>query len=188
MKFPVSRRFEGNHRVIKFLALGAQNRLNDDVPAAIRAARHADAITAFGTFKEITAAHKPFFGSLSGATADSGTVRWGAVTDEPAREDARPTKDSTCLYSVTARPSSLFASLRAKTGGLAGTRTLDQCLKRALLYQLSYQPLKEHHPKKAAKTRKVFPGLTTGKMTRYIDFPARPGRFAVCFFTVSGLK
>ena len=25
-------------------------------------------------------------------------------------------------------------------GGLAGTRTLDQCLKRALLYQLSYQP------------------------------------------------
>ena len=27
-----------------------------------------------------------------------------------------------------------------KTGGLAGTRTRDQCLKRALLYQLSYQP------------------------------------------------
>ena len=27
-----------------------------------------------------------------------------------------------------------------KSGGLAGTRTLDQCLKRALLYQLSYQP------------------------------------------------
>ncbi len=27
-----------------------------------------------------------------------------------------------------------------KNGGLAGTRTLDQCLKRALLYQLSYQP------------------------------------------------
>ena len=27
-----------------------------------------------------------------------------------------------------------------KTGGLGGTRTLDQCLKRALLYQLSYQP------------------------------------------------
>src|ERR1035438_7654601 len=26
-------------------------------------------------------------------------------------------------------------------GGLAGTRTLDQCLKRALLYQLSYQPI-----------------------------------------------
>ena len=28
----------------------------------------------------------------------------------------------------------------AKGGGLAGTRTPDQCLKRALLYQLSYQP------------------------------------------------
>ena len=28
----------------------------------------------------------------------------------------------------------------AEIGGLAGTRTLDQCLKRALLYQLSYQP------------------------------------------------
>ena len=27
-----------------------------------------------------------------------------------------------------------------RCGGLAGTRTLDQCLKRALLYQLSYQP------------------------------------------------
>ena len=25
--------------------------------------------------------------------------------------------------------------------GLAGTRTQDQCLKRALLYQLSYQPV-----------------------------------------------
>src|SRR5262245_31019583 len=29
---------------------------------------------------------------------------------------------------------------KKKSGGLAGTRTLDQCLKRALLYQLSYQP------------------------------------------------
>jgi hypothetical protein len=27
-----------------------------------------------------------------------------------------------------------------RSGGLAGTRTPDQCLKRALLYQLSYQP------------------------------------------------
>ena len=27
-----------------------------------------------------------------------------------------------------------------ENGGLAGTRTRDQCLKRALLYQLSYQP------------------------------------------------
>jgi hypothetical protein len=31
-------------------------------------------------------------------------------------------------------------SIGFKNGGLAGTRTLDQCLKRALLYQLSYQP------------------------------------------------
>jgi hypothetical protein len=29
---------------------------------------------------------------------------------------------------------------RFESGGLAGTRTLDQCLKRALLYRLSYQP------------------------------------------------
>ena len=28
-----------------------------------------------------------------------------------------------------------------KSGGLGGTRTHDQCLKRALLYQLSYQPI-----------------------------------------------
>ena len=30
--------------------------------------------------------------------------------------------------------------LTKKSGGLAGIRTLDKCLKRALLYQLSYQP------------------------------------------------
>src|SRR5487761_2427429 len=30
--------------------------------------------------------------------------------------------------------------LVTKHGGLGGTRTLDQCLKRALLYRLSYQP------------------------------------------------
>ena len=30
----------------------------------------------------------------------------------------------------------------SESGGLAGTRTPDQCLKRALLYQLSYQPTK----------------------------------------------
>lgn len=39
-----------------------------------------------------------------------------------------------------------------ENGGLAGTRTLDQCLKRALLYQLSYQPAflapREFHPKR----------------------------------------
>jgi hypothetical protein len=32
-------------------------------------------------------------------------------------------------------------TVSAKAGGLAGTRTPDQCLKRALLYQLSYQPI-----------------------------------------------
>ena len=30
--------------------------------------------------------------------------------------------------------------IKKKSGGLGGTRTHDQCLKRALLYQLSYQP------------------------------------------------
>ena len=62
------------------------------------------------------------------------------------------------LHSVSTRQPSLLPSRRAKAGGLAGTRTLDQCLKRALLYQLSYQPLKGHHPKKAAPTRKIIPG------------------------------
>src|SRR3972149_5016852 len=33
-----------------------------------------------------------------------------------------------------------------RDGGLAGTRTLDQCLKRALLYQLSYQPTRIAFP------------------------------------------
>ena len=35
---------------------------------------------------------------------------------------------------------SLFTLFKAKAGGLGETRTLDQCLKRALLYRLSYQP------------------------------------------------
>src|SRR6185312_1615210 len=34
-----------------------------------------------------------------------------------------------------------LASRRAKVGGLGETRTLDQCLRRALLYRLSYQPI-----------------------------------------------
>ena len=41
------------------------------------------------------------------------------------------------------RPVTMFR----KNGGLGGTRTLDQCLKRALLYQLSYQPVSEGREK-----------------------------------------
>ena len=37
--------------------------------------------------------------------------------------------------------------------GLAGTRTRDQCLKRALLYQLSYQP----NRKEAKRSRPAVP-------------------------------
>src|ERR1039457_1854047 len=39
------------------------------------------------------------------------------------------------IFTQNVSPSHLL-----KGGGLAGTRTLDQCLKRALLYRLSYQP------------------------------------------------
>ena len=60
MNFLLQRRFEFNHGVIEFLAIGAQDGLDGDVPAAIRAAGHPRAITAFGTFEEIRAAHKPF--------------------------------------------------------------------------------------------------------------------------------
>jgi len=60
MNFLSGRRFEFNHRVVKFLALSAQDGLNGDVPAAVLATRHPCTITAFGTFKEIAAAHKPF--------------------------------------------------------------------------------------------------------------------------------
>src|SRR5882672_800080 len=50
-----------------------------------------------------------------------------------------------------------FASLRsAKAGGLAGTRTPDQCLKRALLYQLSYQPNRAQKNRVKPPKRKIF--------------------------------
>jgi len=58
MIFPSRRRFEFSYGVVKFLAVGAQDGLDDDIPAAIRAARHPRAITAFRTFEEIRAAHK----------------------------------------------------------------------------------------------------------------------------------
>ena len=45
-----------------------------------------------------------------------------------------------------------------KSGGLAGTRTPDQCLKRALLYQLSYQPTKGNYDNSHARTHKIFRG------------------------------
>ena len=48
------------------------------------------------------------------------------------------------------------AERRAKAGGLAGTRTLDQCLKRALLYQLSYQPTRVGQNSGFASRRKNF--------------------------------
>ena len=43
-----------------------------------------------------------------------------------------------------------------ENGGLGETRTLDQCLKRALLYRLSYQPAKDNHPNSCAVSRKIF--------------------------------
>lgn len=65
MNFLSGRRFEFDHRVVKFLALTAQDGLNDDVPATVLATRHPGAITAFGTFEEITAAHKAVYQCVS---------------------------------------------------------------------------------------------------------------------------
>ena len=47
---------------------------------------------------------------------------------------------SESMREACARPFSTSSLKPTIDGGLAGTRTLDQCLKRALLYQLSYQP------------------------------------------------
>ena len=60
MKSPVDRRFKGNDRIIKFFAVGTEDGLDNHMPAPIRATRHPRAVTAFGTFEEIRAAHKPF--------------------------------------------------------------------------------------------------------------------------------
>jgi hypothetical protein len=43
-----------------------------------------------------------------------------------------------------------------KAGGLAGTRTPDQCLKRALLYQLSYQSSRAQENRLKPPKRKIF--------------------------------
>jgi hypothetical protein len=59
MKFPMGRWFESNHCVVKLLAVRAQDGLDNHMPSAIRPARHAGTITAFGTFEEIRATHKP---------------------------------------------------------------------------------------------------------------------------------
>ena len=63
------RRFELNHCVVEFLAIGAQDGLDGNVPAAIRAARYPRAITASVTFEEIRAAHKPFADTVYSAAA-----------------------------------------------------------------------------------------------------------------------
>jgi hypothetical protein len=67
MNFLSGRRFELKHRVVKLLAVHAQYGLDGGVPAAIRPAGYAGAITAFGTFEEIRAAHKSFANPQLGA-------------------------------------------------------------------------------------------------------------------------
>jgi hypothetical protein len=59
-----------------------------------------------------------------------------ATDCHPLRKEAR-TVILRCVYACFPR---------IPSGGLAGTRTLDQCLKRALLYQLSYQPAPARDP------------------------------------------
>jgi hypothetical protein len=58
----------------------------------------------------------------------------------------------TVIFSTAIR----FHFRKSGAGGLAGTRTLDQCLKRALLYQLSYQPPKGIILKKPQKLARFF--------------------------------
>jgi hypothetical protein len=53
----------------------------------------------------------------------------------------------------------IFTSFKAKAGGLGETRTLDQCLKRALLYRLSYQPNRAEENRLKPPERKNFPPL-----------------------------
>ena len=76
MKIPVHRGFESNYGIIKFLALGAEDGLNDDMPAAIGAARDASTITTSGTLEEIRATHR-LFSELQ--TVCSRTAGFGAA-------------------------------------------------------------------------------------------------------------
>ena len=65
-------------------------------------------------------------------------------------------------------------SFQEKVGGLAGTRTPDQCLKRALLYQLSYQSNRAQENKLKASESKVFPAHQSGWHKGDARFNLRP--------------
>jgi len=54
-----------------------------------------------------------------------------------------------------------------KSGGLAGTRTPDQCLKRALLYQLSYQPNRAQETIAKPPEHKINQLIKTGWFMRH---------------------
>ena len=57
--FPESRQgFESDHSVMECLAIGAGNGLDGKMLALVRAAGDASAITAPGTFEQISTAHK----------------------------------------------------------------------------------------------------------------------------------
>ena len=57
--FPESRRsFEPGHGVVERLAIGAGDGLDGKMLALVRATGYANAITALGTFEQISTAHK----------------------------------------------------------------------------------------------------------------------------------
>jgi hypothetical protein len=75
----------------------------------------------------------------------------------------------------------LFCGAKMKFGGLAGTRTPDQCLKRALLYQLSYQPNRAQENRLKPLKRKIFSPSVQGRGTSSQprmtgDIPRKTGR------------
>ena len=81
------------------------------------------------------AAHAPEFNISGGFDAKNLTRVW-------QKTNCKKQPDYRHLAPSQGHEVALAVERRAKGGGLAGTRTLDQCLKRALLYQLSYQPTK----------------------------------------------
>lgn len=85
----------------------------------------------------------------------------------------------------------LYSNNSGEDGGLAGTRTPDQCLKRALLYQLSYQP-----PERSRHSNGQFlfgnaesdvrRGPPIVSVTRFLFFAVGSVREAVCYACATG--
>ena len=95
-------------------------------------------------------------------------VWWCACARDDAAQDGIPDRWSNRCSAVRRRHVRCrpMAYLRSKGGGLAGTRTQDQRLKRPLLYRLSYQPTQKFQISPGLPTPDDQPRMLSGLLYR----------------------